>query len=74
MGHVACVGERRGIYMVLVGRPEGRRPLGICRLRWEDIRIDVQEVRREGMDWIELAQDRNTWRALVSAAMNLRVP
>jgi hypothetical protein len=65
---------KRGAYRVLVGRPEGRRPLGRLRHRWEDnIKMDLQEV-GWGMDWIELAQDRDRWRALVSAVMNLRVP
>jgi len=69
------MGERRGVYMVLVGKPEGKRPLGRLRRRWEDnIKMDLQEVRCVGMDWIELAQDRDRWRALVNAAMNVRVP
>ena len=55
-GHVACMGERRGVYRVLVGKPEGKRPLGRPRLRWEDnIKMDLQEVGCRGMDWIELA-------------------
>ena len=62
------------MYRVLVGKPAGTRPLGRARHRWEDVKIDVQEVGCGGMDWIELAQDRDSWRALVSAAMNLRVP
>jgi hypothetical protein len=58
-----------------VRKPEGKRPLGRQRCRWEDnIKMDLQEVGCEGMDWIELAQDRNRWRALVNAVMNLRVP
>jgi len=74
-GHVARMGEGRGVYRVLVGKPEGKRPLGRPRHRWEDnIKMDLQEVVRGGMDWIDLAQDRDRWRALVNAAMNLRVP
>jgi hypothetical protein len=74
-GHVARMGERRGAYTILVGRPEGRRPLGRPRRRWEDnIKTDLEEVGWVGMDWIELAQDRDRWRALVNAVMNLWVP
>jgi len=74
-GHVARMGEGRGVYRVLVGKPEGKRPLGRPRRRWEDnIKMDVQEVGCGGMDWIELAQDRDRWRALVNSVMNLRVP
>ena len=58
----------------LVGKPDGKRLLGRPRRRWEDIKMDLQEVGCGGMDWIELAQDRNRWRAVVNAAMNLRVP
>ena len=75
MGHVARMGERRGVYRVLVGKPEGKRQLGRPRHRWEDnIKMDLQEVTCGGMDWIELAQDRGKWRTLVNAVMNLRVP
>jgi hypothetical protein len=74
-GHVASMGEGRGAYRVLGGRPEGRRPLGRPRRRWEDnIKMDLQEVGWEGVVWIDMAQDRDRWRALVSAVMNLRVP
>ena len=69
------MGEERGVYRVLVGKPEGRRPLGRPRCRWADnIRMDLQEVGCVYMDWIWLAQDRDRWRTLVSAVMNLRVP
>jgi len=69
------MGERRGVYRVLVGKPDGKRPLGRPRRRWEDnIKMDFQEVGCGGMDWIELAQDRDIWPALVNAVMNLRVP
>ena len=74
-GHVARMGEERGLYRVLVGKPEGKRPLGRPRRRWVDnIRMDLQEVGCRYMDWIGLAQGRDRWRTLVSAVMNLRVP
>ena len=73
-GHGALMGERRSVYRVLVGKPEGKRPPGRPRRRWDNnITMDLQEVGCEGMDWIELAQDRDRWRALVNAVMNLRV-
>jgi len=69
------MGEKRSVYRVLVGKPEGRRPLGRPRCRWVDnIRVDLQEVGCGYMDWIGLAQDRDSWWKLVSAVMNLRVP
>jgi len=74
-GHVARMGERRDVYRVLVGKPEGRRPLGRHRCRREDnIKMDFQELRCGCMDWIEMAQDRHRWRALVNVVMNFRVP
>jgi len=73
-GHVALMGERRGVYRVLVGKPEGKRPFRRPRHRWEDnIKTDLQEVGCGGIDWIELAHDKDRWRALVNAVMNLRV-
>ena len=73
-GHVARMGEERGVYRVLLGKPEGRRPWRRPRHRWVDnIRMDLQEVGCGYMDWIGLAQDRDSWRTLVSAVMNLRV-
>jgi len=72
---VAHIGESRGVYRVLVGKSEGKRPLGSSRHRWEDnIKLDLLEVGCEGMDSIELAQDRDRCWALVNAVMNLRVP
>jgi len=73
-GHVARMGEERGVCRVLVGKSEGKRPLGKSRRRWVDIRMDLQEVGCGYVDWIGLAQDRDRWWTLVSAVMNLRVP
>jgi len=74
-GHVARMGKERGVYRVLVRKPEGRRPLARPRRRWVDnIRMNLQEVGFGYMDWIGLAQDRDRWWTLVSAVMNLRVP
>jgi len=75
VGHVARMGEERGVYRALVGKPEGKIPLGRPRRRWvNNIRMDFQEVGCGYMGWIGLAQDRDRWRTLVSAVMNLRVP
>ena len=72
---VARMGEGRGVHRVLVGKPEGKRPLGRPRHRWEDnIKMDLQEVGGGCGDWMELAQDKDMWRALVNTVMNLRVP
>ena len=74
-GHVARMGEGRGVHRVLIGKPEGKRPMGRPRRRWEDnIKMDLQKVGGGCGDWMELAQDRNRWRALVSTVRNLRVP
>jgi len=75
VGHVARMGERRGVHRVLVGKPEGKRPLRRPTRRWEDnSKMDLQEVGCGYMDWIGLAQYRDRWRMLVSVVMNLRVP
>jgi hypothetical protein len=74
-GHVARMGQGRVVHRVLVGKPEGKRPLGRPRRRWEDnIKMDLQEVRGGCGDWVEQAQGRDRWRALVSTVMNFRVP
>jgi len=73
-GHVEHMGESRGIYRALVGKPEGKRPHGTPRRRWEDnIKMNLEQMGCGFMDWIELAQDRDRWRALVNGLMNLRV-
>ena len=72
---MVCMGEGSGVYRVLVEKPEGKRPLGRPRSRWEDnIKMDTQEVGCGGMDWIKLAKDRDRWRALVNVVLNVRVP
>jgi hypothetical protein len=69
------MGEKRNAYRILVGKLEGKRPLGRRRCRWVDnIKIDLREIEWDGMDWIDLTQDRDQWRALVNTVMNLRVP
>ena len=74
-GHVACMEEGRGVHRVLAGKPEGKRPLGRPRRRWEDnIEMDLQEVGGGCVDWMELTQDRDRWRALVCTVMYFRVP
>jgi hypothetical protein len=74
-GHVAGMGENRNAYRILVGKPEGKRPLGRPRPRWEDnIKMDLGEIGWGGVDWIDLGEDRDQRRALVNTVMNLRVP
>ena len=74
-GHMACMGEGRGVHRVLVGKPEGKRPLGRPRRTWEDnIKMDLEEEGGSCGDWMELAQDRDRWRSLVNTLRNLRVP
>jgi hypothetical protein len=74
-GHVARMGETRNAYKILVGNPEGKRPLERRRRRWVDnIKMDLREIGWDGRDWIDLDQDRDQWRALVNTVMNLRVP
>jgi hypothetical protein len=73
--HVARMGEKSNAYRILVGKPEGKRPLGRPRRRWLDnIEMDPREIGWDCMDWIDLAQDRDQWKALVNTVMNLRVP
>jgi hypothetical protein len=73
-GHVARMGERKNTYRIFVGKPEGKIPLVIARRRWVDnIKMDLREIGWDGMDWIDLAQDRDQWTALVNTVMNLRV-
>jgi hypothetical protein len=75
VGHVERKGETRHAYRILVGKPEGMKPLGIPRRRLEDnIKMDLRDIGWGGMDWIDLDEDRNKWRALVNTVMNLRVP
>jgi len=74
-GACSAYGEKRGVYRGLVGKPEGKRPLGRPRSRWEDnIKMDLRKVGCGVVDWIEVAEDRDRWRTLVNAVMNLRVP
>jgi hypothetical protein len=73
--HVACIGERRGLYRVFVGKSEGKRSLGRLRLRWKDnIKMDLREVGCRVTDWIDLIQDRDRWRTLVNGVINYWVP
>jgi hypothetical protein len=74
-GHVVHMWEKRNVYRILVGKPEGRRPLGRPRRKWVDnIKIDLREIGRDGVDWVDRAQDRDQWKVLVNTVMNLRVP
>jgi hypothetical protein len=75
MGHVARVGEGRGVYRALIGRPEGKRPLGRPKRMWGDnIKMVLREIGIDGANWIRLAQDRVQWRAFVNTVMDIRVP
>jgi hypothetical protein len=74
-GHVARMGEKRNAYRILVGKPEGKKPLGRQKRKWVDsIKMDLREVGWDGLDWIDVAQDRDQWRAPVNMVMNLQVP
>jgi hypothetical protein len=74
-GHVARMGEGRGVYRVFIWRPKGKRPLGSPRRRWEDnIKMDLREIGIDGANWIQLSQDRVQWQVFVNTVMNLRVP
>jgi hypothetical protein len=74
-GHVARLGEKRNAYRILVGKPEGKRPHGRPRHRWVDnIKMDLREIGWDGVDWMDMVEDRNQWRALVNMILNLRVP
>jgi hypothetical protein len=74
-GHLAPMGETRNAYRILVGKSQGKRPLGRLRRRWvNNIKMDLREIGWDGMDWIDLAQDRDQWRAFVNTVMNLRIP
>jgi hypothetical protein len=74
VGHVARMGEKRNAYMILVGKSEGKRPLGSPRRRWVDnIKMDLREIGWDGVDWMDMAQDRDKWRALGNTLLNLRV-
>jgi hypothetical protein len=74
-GHVARMGKKRNAYRIVVGKPEGERPLGRLRYSWMDnINMDLRKIRRDELDWIDLSQDRNQWRALVNTVMNIGVP
>jgi hypothetical protein len=74
-GHAVRMGEKRNVYSILVGKPEGKRPVGRPRRRWVDnIKMDLREIEWVGVDWIDVARDRDQWRALVNTVMNNRVP
>jgi hypothetical protein len=74
VGHIARMGEKSYAYRIMVGKPEGKRPLGRSGHRWVDnIKMDLREIEWDGVDWIDVAQDRDRWRALVNTALNLRV-